>query len=198
MAKAFAYQTYANGPFAYTQVSDADCDAQYASAVASGQLTNGLPVVAAIEYPNATLNATHTAIATSTGVPTFWYQQVAVPASPGNAPDIIYPIVLANGANSNIPINGANFLRIVGPTGGFSVSGFTAGVDGQRLLIYNTVDQTMTITHDATSATGNKILCASGVDIVLQTSLPSFAEFVYSVIDNHWICTNPFATPILS
>lgn len=193
MAKGFGYQAQVGGPFAYTQVSDSDCDAQYASFLATGALTNGLPVVFAIVWPTAVFNATFTAVTSSSGTPTF-SGIFNPPAGVQNVPNLMLPITLANGANSNVAHNGASFLRIAGPSGAFSITGFVAGVDGQKLTIYNTTTQVLTLTHDATSTAANRIYNASGANIVMAASKGS-AQFVYSVIDARWICINPLVTP---
>lgn len=188
MAKGFGYQATVGGPFVYTQVSDADCDAQYASALANGTLTNGLPVVFAVEWGVATFNATFTSVLTGTS-PLF-YATFNPPPAILNSPHLMRPITLANGANNNIPVGGASFLRVAGPSAGFSVSGFEAGVDGQKLTVKNTTAQILTITHDATSTAANRIFTATGADIAMAASKGT-CNFVYSVIDARWLCTSP-------
>lgn len=97
-----------------------------------------------------------------------------------------HSMVLVNGANNDIAtIGGQEFARITGPTGAFSVSGFVSLVELQRLTIYNSTSQNMTITNDATSSAANRILTLTGADVVLTGA--SSATFVYSTTDLRWI-----------
>lgn len=101
-------------------------------------------------------------------------------------------VTLANGANNDINIGTANFVGITGPTGAFSVSGFTGGVNGRVLFLFNSVAQTMTITNDATSTAGNRISTLTGGDVILRATAPSFATFIYNTGDSYWklVATN--------
>lgn len=185
MAKGFGYQAYLNSPFTYTQVSDADCDAQYASAVANGTLTDGRVIASAIEWPTAVFNATMTAITSSSGVPTIWYNQTP-PAAPLPLRALTAPIVLANGANSNVPAIGAsNFARVTGPSDVFTVTGIAGGTDGWMLALYNTTAFAMTIVNDLTSTAANRILTTTGANIIIPAS--GIVVLVYSFADQRWI-----------
>jgi hypothetical protein len=93
---------------------------------------------------------------------------------------------LANGANSDLELpNVARWLRITGPSGAFSVSGFQGGYEGKRLILFNPTAQSMTITNDATSVAANRILTLSGGDLTLAGQ--SLAAFIYSVDSLRWI-----------
>jgi hypothetical protein len=93
---------------------------------------------------------------------------------------------LANGANSNLELpNVARWLRITGPSGAFSVSGFADGYEGKRLILFNPTAFSMTITNDATSTAANRILTLSGADLTLVGQ--SLAAFIYSVDSLRWI-----------
>ncbi len=94
-------------------------------------------------------------------------------------------LTLANGANSNITLPTNSWVRITGPTGAFSVSGFAGTFDGRVLMLFNSTSQNMTITNDATSTTGNRILTLTGSDVALTGT--SLATFVYSLGDSRWI-----------
>lgn len=95
-------------------------------------------------------------------------------------------LTLANGANSNIAIGTASFVRITGPSAGFSVSGFAGGAEGRILVINNAVAQIMTITNDATSTAANRILTQTGADVALRAGRSS-AVFIYDAVDARWI-----------
>lgn len=106
--------------------------------------------------------------------------------------------VLANGANNNFALNdGTKTLRITGPTGAFSLSGITGGVDGRELNIVSTVSQTFTITNDATSTATNRILTQTLADVVCNATEPASVTLVYDATTGRWRatgyvnCTNP-------
>lgn len=92
---------------------------------------------------------------------------------------------LANGANANVNLGeGLNYL-VSGPTGAFSLSGLTNGVDGREIRIVNNTAQAMTITNDATSTAANRFLTLTGADIT--TTAQGAFTFVYSSTAARWI-----------
>lgn len=108
-------------------------------------------------------------------------------------------VSLTNGLNSNIApptfttgIAGqstrASYIRISGPTGAFSVGGFTGGVDGYVICLFNAVAQTMTIVNeDASSTAANRITTLTGGNVVLRTTATSFATLIYDSTTSRWI-----------
>ena len=76
-------------------------------------------------------------------------------------------------------------MRITGPTGAFNLTGFASPTNGYNLTIYNTTAQTMTITHDATSTAGLRILTPTGADVVAKV-----ATFIYDSTASRWVCVN--------
>jgi hypothetical protein len=100
---------------------------------------------------------------------------------------------LANGANSNVAITSSGTyygkLRITGPTGAFSISGFAAPVsDNYRLCVFYPGSQTMTLTNEATSTAANRILTMTGADVALTG--PCMIEFTYDTTSARWIYHN--------
>ena len=94
-------------------------------------------------------------------------------------------LTLANGVNSNVTLpEGTNFY-ISGPTGAFSLTGLTAGVEGREILLYNSVAFAMTLTNDATSTAANRFLTLTGADIV--TTAQAAFRLVYSGTASRWI-----------
>lgn len=94
---------------------------------------------------------------------------------------------LANGLNSNIATPTTSFVRLTGPTGAFSVGGFTGGVDGYNLTIYNATAQAMTIVNeDASSTAGNRIKTLTGGNVVLRAGT-SAARLIYDATDFRWV-----------
>lgn len=96
---------------------------------------------------------------------------------------------LANGANNDVAIGTAGLVKIVGPTGAFSISGFSGGADGRILRVFNSVAQQMTITNEAGSSGPNRIRTLTGADVVLRSGT-SFATFVYESTTARWLLTS--------
>jgi hypothetical protein len=95
-------------------------------------------------------------------------------------------LTLANGANANVTLPSvARFLRVTGPTAAFSISGFTGGYEGKRLIVYNPTAFAMTLTNDATSTAANRLYTLTGGDVTLPGT--SLAKFIYAVDDLRWI-----------
>jgi hypothetical protein len=93
---------------------------------------------------------------------------------------------LSNGANANVELPSvARYLRITGPSGAFSISGFADGYEGKRLVLYNDTAQTLTLTNDATSTAANRILTLTGADVAING--PGLAFFIYSVDELRWL-----------
>lgn len=99
-------------------------------------------------------------------------------------------LTLANGLNSNITIPSQESFRVAGPTGAFSLGGFTAGVDGQPLRVYNTTSQAMTLVNeDASSTAANRIKTLTGANVTLRTGT-SYASFEYDGTAARWVLTS--------
>lgn len=95
-------------------------------------------------------------------------------------------VAVVNGANANVSIGDVSFVKLTGPTGAFSISGFTGGANGRRLTVYNSVAFAWTITNNATSTAANRILTLTGGDVVLAAR-QSAATFVYDSTQSLWI-----------
>lgn len=96
-------------------------------------------------------------------------------------------IALANGLNSDIALTNASWIRITGPVAGFSLGGFTNGVDGRHLSVFNTTANAMTIVNeDAGSVAANRITTLTGGNVVLAART-SAATFCYEDNTDRWI-----------
>lgn len=99
-------------------------------------------------------------------------------------------LTLANGANNDITASGAwnssRLYRITGPSAGFSISGFTGGVPGREIKVFNTTAQQMTIKNLTGSSSSNQIQTLTGADVVLRTGT-SAASFFYDGTLAKWI-----------
>lgn len=99
-------------------------------------------------------------------------------------------VAVVNGLNSNISTPVSSSTRLTGPTAVFSIGGFTGGVDGYRLAVYNTVAFAMTIKNeDASSTAGNRIKTLTGADVTLRAGT-SMCELQYDATDARWILIN--------
>ena len=97
-------------------------------------------------------------------------------------------LTLAKGANNDITLapNISGFYRISGPTGAFSISGFTRGQSGYSIRVFNTTAQQMTIKNLTGSAAANQIQTLTGTDVVLRAGT-SVAEFLYDAQLQKWL-----------
>lgn len=111
----------------------------------------------------------------------------------------VFPVevTLVNGLNSDIsPLVDAGMLRIVGPTGAFSLGGFgiptgipgiSGPTGGQMLYVFNSEAQQMTIVEeDLLSTAIFRIKTLTGGDVVLRAGT-SAATFVYDDSVDRWL-----------
>lgn len=96
-------------------------------------------------------------------------------------------VSLVNGANQNVALGGASYIRIAGPNAGFSIGGFAGPFDGFLLFAYNATGQIMTINNaDAGSNAANRIFTATGGNVALPAR-NSCAHFLYDGALTNWV-----------
>lgn len=89
--------------------------------------------------------------------------------------------------NNNVPVGDCAFLRIIGPTAPFTITGLAAGVDGQRLRIANITGQDMTIADSSSSSTlGNRIETNTNSDIIVKGPVP-ILDMTYDGATSQWL-----------
>ena len=96
-------------------------------------------------------------------------------------------ITLVNGANENVNLSTVKSAHysILGPNSVFEIGGFTGGIDGRIISLYNPTPFLMTIKHlSSGSDLANQINTGSGIDFVLSSY--SAVTFRYQTIDNLW------------
>ncbi|HET9135316.1 MAG TPA: hypothetical protein VFO76_01665, partial [Candidatus Kapabacteria bacterium] len=94
---------------------------------------------------------------------------------------------LTTGTNNNLSVGDCAFLRIVGPTGPFTITGLQAGVDGQRLRIANITGYDMTIADSSSlSSAGNRIETNTNSDIVVKGPVP-ILDMTYDGATSQWL-----------
>lgn len=91
---------------------------------------------------------------------------------------------LVNGANADVPTNAGTFIRIAGPSAGFSVNSLANPVDGKIVFMHNTTAQNMTITHNSGGTAGNRINTPTGADLV--STGQAMAIFIYDAQSTIW------------
>jgi hypothetical protein len=116
---------------------------------------------------------------------------VGIGTSPAATLDVAGAVALrggaftaANGANQNIAIPNASYVRITGPTASFSIGGIAGGVNGRVVVLHNATTFNMSLVNeDIGSTTTNRIytLGAAG------TSGEGSFTLIYSATDNRWI-----------
>ena len=96
-------------------------------------------------------------------------------------------LVLMDGENDSIDIDvlkNSNYI-ISGPTDGFNIGGFTSGVDGKILYLYNSTEFIMTIKNNSSGALPTqRINTGSGLDYILNGK--SSVSMQYMAIDSNW------------
>lgn len=90
-----------------------------------------------------------------------------------------------NGTNSDCNMSTSSFVKIIGPTAGFSISGIEGGYDGKIVRVYNSTVHNMTILNDATSVEANRILTLTGID--LYTTAAGTITLQYDAEISRWI-----------
>lgn len=82
---------------------------------------------------------------------------------------------LSNGANNDIDPGLFKTVYITGPSGAFSVSGFSGGFEGRVIDIINQTGQTGSIKNSSGSTSANQIITRTGADIASFT----YASLLY-------------------
>jgi hypothetical protein len=98
-------------------------------------------------------------------------------------------ITLANGANNNVSLDYATYVRITGPSASFSISGFKNGERGAFIILRNTTAQAMTITNEGgSSSANNRILTPTNADVVIPAQTNGATVVIqYDTVALRWI-----------
>jgi hypothetical protein len=96
-------------------------------------------------------------------------------------------VTIANGTNNDVPVGDCAYLRLIGPTTAFTITGLAAGVDGQRLRVIDVTGYDMTIANGSTlSAYGNRIETDVGSDIIVKGTAPVL-DMTYDSTLHEWM-----------
>jgi hypothetical protein len=94
---------------------------------------------------------------------------------------------LSTGTNNDIAVGDCSYLRVVGPTGPFTITGMAAGVDGQHVRLANITGNDMTIADSsALSALGNRIETNVNADIIVKGPVP-ILDMIYDAGTSQWL-----------
>lgn len=100
---------------------------------------------------------------------------------------------LANGNNNNVDLGTSphSVYRIQGPTADFRITGIIplSGADGQMVTLVNTTDKSMTIRHNAVSASGRRILCPGATNLTV-TGQYATVTLIYNASESRWYITD--------
>lgn len=95
-------------------------------------------------------------------------------------------LTVANGTNNDVALPEGTAYRITAPTGIFTITGLTGGVDGRVVEIYNTVAFAMTIANESASSTAaNRITTLTGADV--STTTQGIIRLRYDGTASRWI-----------
>lgn len=96
-------------------------------------------------------------------------------------------LTLSNGRNDNIAIGNSSFVRIVGPTAPFSITGIANGTNGKRVRIANITGQDWTILDSSSYSTlGNRIETNTNSNILVRGPVP-ILDMIYDSVTNQWL-----------
>ncbi len=96
----------------------------------------------------------------------------------GLAPQLPVPVQLIDGDNGDVFVGSSPEIVIVGPVAPFTIAGFSASGNGQRLHVLNYTGQTMTLKNlSAAVPAGDQIITMAGVDLTLAGH--SSVAFIY-------------------
>ena len=94
--------------------------------------------------------------------------------------------VAVNSDNDNIDIGTDTFVRIIGPTGSFTITGIESPTVPTQITLYNTTAQNMTLANEDSGSTDvNRIWTLTGSDIT--TTGTGVFTLAYDLTDQRWI-----------
>lgn len=89
------------------------------------------------------------------------------------------------GSSNNIAIGNFTFIRIIGPTANYDITGFAGGVDGKMLIIANNTGFSVSFKDaNAGSLSSNQLLLNNNTDVTLAKN--GGAIFIYSAALSKW------------
>lgn len=88
--------------------------------------------------------------------------------------------------NHNVYIGNSSYVRIVGPTGPFTMTGMGQGFDGKRVRVANLTGQDWTIIDSSSSSSaGNRFVTGTNSDVTIKGPV-SVLDFIYDGPTSQW------------
>lgn len=102
-------------------------------------------------------------------------------------------LTLVNENNNNIGLGTTpySFYRITGPTTDFNIKTIipASNADGQKLVLENTTDYTMTLKHNNGGSSARRIYCPGGENLILVSKYAT-VTLMYIASQSRWIVTD--------
>jgi hypothetical protein len=112
---------------------------------------------------------------------------VSLDVNGGLATRIATLTLSSSSSNDNITLPNSSFVKVSGPTGAFTITGFAAGANGQRCRLLNRTGYKMTVTDQATSSSGNQIITGAGATVSF-TGSSQILDMIYNNKNGgHWL-----------
>jgi hypothetical protein len=77
-------------------------------------------------------------------------------------------------AGDNVALGGVSFVRV---TSGTTLTGFAGGISGYELTLINNTGADLTVSNDATSTNGNRIVTGTGGNIALPNNAALYLKW---------------------
>lgn len=84
-------------------------------------------------------------------------------------------------AGDNVPLGAASFVRV---TSGTTLTGFAGGISGYELTLINNTGADLTVSNDATSTNGNRIVTGTGGNIALPNGAALYLKWSANLLTN--------------
>ena len=85
-------------------------------------------------------------------------------------------------AGDNVALGGVSFVRV---TSGTTLTGFAGGISGYELTLINNTGADLTVSNDATSTNGNRIVTGTGGNIALPNGAALYLKYSANLLSGN-------------
>ena len=85
-------------------------------------------------------------------------------------------------AGDNVALGGVSFVRV---TSGTTLTGFAGGISGYELTLINNTGSDLTVSNDATSTNGNRIVTGTGGNIALPNGAALYLKYSANLLSGN-------------
>ena len=85
-------------------------------------------------------------------------------------------------AGDNVALGAASFVRV---TSGTTLTGFAGGISGYELTLINNTGADLTVSNDATSTNGNRIVTGTGGNIALPNGAALYLKYSANLLSGN-------------